>query len=154
MGDRECVLRLLSFLQIPYQEYKSKNLDAFLNQCMMGLNRETETNLQVLANRFKRTMVDCYRLFGDEAFRKLKRGSARRSPINRALFEVWAAIIESLSASDVDCLEAKKEELRRRFLTLLEDSDLEAAITYGTGDPRKVRLRFSKIEEIVREALQ
>lgn len=154
MGDRECVLRLLSFLQIPYQEYKSKNLDAFLNQCMIGLNRETETNLQVLANRFKRTMVDCYRLFGDQAFRKLKRGSARRSPINRALFEVWAAIIESLSASDVDCLEAKKAELRTRFLSLLEDSDFEGAITYGTGDPRKVRLRFSKVEEIVREALQ
>jgi hypothetical protein len=36
----------------------------------------------------------------------------------------------------------------------LDDGDFEAAITFGTGDPRKVRLRFSKIEEIVREALQ
>lgn len=43
---------------------------------------------------------------------------------------------------------------QERFLVLLEDADFEAAITYGTGDPKKVRLRFSKIEEIIRETLQ
>jgi len=88
------------------------------------------------------------------AFRKQKRGNPRRSPVNRALFEVWAASVESLSPVDVQRLEAKSGDLRECFLALLEDSNFEAAITYGTGDPRKVRLRFSRIEEIIQETLQ
>lgn len=154
MGDRECILRLLAFMRTSYRDYRSKNLDAFLNQCMIELNELPATDLNDLDARFRRAMVDCYRLFGDHAFRKQKRGSAKRSPVNRALFEVWSASVESLSAADVQRLEAKREDLRECFLTLLEDSGFEAAITYGTGDSRKVRLRFSRIEEIIQETLQ
>jgi hypothetical protein len=154
MGDRECVLRLLAFMRTSYREYKAKNLDAFLNQCMIELNKLSESEIRDLDARFRRTMVDCYRLFGDQAFRKQKRGTPRRSPVNRALFEVWSASVESLSPSDIQRLEAKGKDLRDRFLAALEESDFEAAITYGTGDARKVRLRFSKIEEIIKETLQ
>jgi hypothetical protein len=154
MGDRECVLRLLAFMRTSYGEYKAKNLDAFLNQCMIELNKLSESEIRDLDARFRRTMVDCYRLFGDQAFRKQKRGNPRRSPVNRALFEVWSASVESLSPSDIQRLEAKGKDLRDRFLAALEESDFEAAITYGTGDARKVRLRFSKIEEIIKETLQ
>jgi len=154
MGDRECALRLLAFMRTPYHEYKSANLDAFLNQCMIELGRSSDSDMQDLDARFRRAMVDCYRLFGDRAFRKQKRGSARRSPINRALFEVWAANVESLSAADVDRLATRKEGLQERFLLLLEDGIFESAITYGTGDPKKVRLRFSRIEDVIRETLQ
>ena len=154
MGDRECVLRLLAFMRTSYKEYKSKNLDAFLNQCMRELNQSSDSERKHLEARFRRAMVACYRLFGDQSFRKQKPGNPRRSPINRALFEVWSANVEALSPADVDRLEANYSPLRERFLRLLEDADFEAAITYGTGDPKKVRLRFSKIEEIIRETLQ
>jgi uncharacterized protein DUF262 len=154
MGDRECVLRLLAFMRTPYQEYKSKNIDTFLNQCMIELNQSSELDIQNLGRRFSRAMVDCYRLFGDRAFRKQKRGNPRRYPINRALFEVWSANVEALYPADVDRLEEKNKDLRERFLSLLDDSNFESAISYGTGDPKKVRLRFSKIEEIIRETLQ
>ena len=43
MGDRECVLRVLAFMRTPYQEYKSKNIDAFLNQCMIDLNKSSDS---------------------------------------------------------------------------------------------------------------
>lgn len=153
MGDRECVLRLLAFMRTSYRDYGPTNLDAFLNRCMIEVNQLPDADVQDLGVRFRRAMVDCYRLFGDQAFRKQKRGITRRSPINRALFEVWSASVEALSPADVQQLETKSAELRARFVTLLEDSDFEAAITYGTGDPRKVRMRFSKIEEIIRETL-
>ena len=39
MGDRECILRLLAFIQTPYRQYKANNLDTFLNECMMNLNK-------------------------------------------------------------------------------------------------------------------
>lgn len=153
MGDRECVLRVLAFLRTPYIEYKAKNLDAFLNQCMGELNQLADADIHDLSGRFKRALVDCYRLFGDRAFRKQKRGSPRRYPINRALFEVWSANIEALSPEDVDRLQARKADLLERFLSVLDDSGFAASISYGTGDPQKVRLRFSKIEEIIRGTL-
>ena len=154
MGDRECVLRVLAFLRTPYVEYKAKNLDAFLNQCMVDLNQLGDADIHDLGGRFKRALVDCYRLFGDRAFRKQKRGSPRRYPINRALFEVWSANIEALSPENVDRLQTRKADLLERFLSVLDDSGFAAAISYGTGDPQKVRLRFSKIEEIIRGTLQ
>lgn len=154
MGDRECVLRLLAFMRTSYREYKAKNLDAFLNQCMIELNKLSELEVRDLHARFRRAMVDCYRLFGEQAFRKQKRGNPRRSPVNRALFEVWSASVELLTPAEVQELEVKNADLRERFLKALEESDFEAAITYGTGDARKVRLRFSRIEQIIRETLQ
>jgi len=154
MGDRECVLRLLAFLRTPYHDYRSKNLDAFLNQCMRDLNQLPEADLRQLEGRFKRALTDCYRIFGDLAFRKQKRGSSRRYPINRALFEVWCADVEKLSSTQIDRLVQQKNQLRDRFISLLEDPDFESSISFGTGDPRKVRLRFSKIDEIITEILQ
>jgi hypothetical protein len=153
MGDRECVLRVIAFMRTPYKEYKAGNLDAFLNDCMRALNQHADSEIRDLDRRFRRAMVDCYRLFGDRAFRKVKRGSPRRYPINRALFEVWSANIEALSPEEVDQLQGRAEKLRNRFLSVLDDDGFAAAISYGTGDPQKVRLRFSKIEEIIRETV-
>ncbi len=154
MGDRECILRLLAFMTIHYRDYRANNIDAFLNQYMADLNQLPESELENLKKRFRRAMIDCYRVFGDRAFRKQKRGSSRRYPINRALFEVWAANIEILSEEDVDCLQDRAETLQTHFLSLLDDPEFAGAITYGTGDPRKVRLRFTKINEIIKETLR
>lgn len=154
MGDRECILRLLAFMRTSYRDYKANNIDAFLTLCMCDLNQLPDTELQALERRFRRAMVDCYRVFGDRAFRKQKAENSRRYPINRALFEVWAANIESLSCEDVNRLQVRNDDLRARFLSLLDDTSFAAAISYGTGDPQKVRLRFSKINEIIRETLQ
>ena len=153
-GDRECILRLLAFMRIPYHDYRANNLDAFLNQCMADINGLPDHDVEKLGERFKRAMVDCYRIFGDRAFRKLTLGSPRRYPINRALFEVWAADIEALHPGDVDLLVERNDVLLSHFVALLADSDFAASISYGTGDPQKVRQRFSRINEIIKETLQ
>ncbi len=154
MGDRECVLRLLAFLTTPYSEYRSNDLDSFLNDRMATLNRMAAAELTTLSLRFKRALTDCHRLFGDRAFRKQERGSRRRFPINRALFEVWAASVEALSKDQVDELVRRKSEVEDGFLRLLEDDEFKAAISFGTGDPRRVRVRFGKVEELLVEILQ
>jgi hypothetical protein len=154
MGDRECILRLLAFMRTSYRDYRASNIDSFLNQCMVDINLLSEANVEDLDRRFRRAMVDCYRVFGDRAFRKQSRWSPRRYPINRALFEVWSANIEELTTDQVDQLRERNTDLQKRFVTLLEDASFAAAISYGTGDPQKVRLRFSKVNEIIRETLQ
>jgi hypothetical protein len=35
----------------------------------------------------------------------------------------------------------------------MDDNDFMIAISYSTGDPRRVRYRFKKIEEIIQETL-
>ncbi len=154
MGDRECVLRVIAFMRTPYREYKAGNLDAFLNDCMRGLNQVPDSEIRELDLRFRRTMLDCFRIFGDRAFRKQRRGSSKRFPINRALFEVWSASVEPLSPSEVDRLVERRSDLIGSFLGALDDPGFASAISYGTGDPQKVRLRFSTVEQIIQEVLQ
>jgi hypothetical protein len=153
MGAQECVLRLLAFMKTPYHEYKANDLDSFLNARMDGLNKVSKDDLKILSDRFRRAMRDCYRVFGDRAFRKQKRGNPRRLPINRALFEVWGAAIEGLTANEVDSIVERKSALSEAFTTLLEVKDFEDAISFGTGDPKKVRLRFSRVEQLIQETL-
>jgi len=153
MGAQECVLRLLAFMSTPYRDYVSNNLDLFLNAQMNALNGMSPEDLQVLSERFRRAMADCNRVFGSRAFRKYKRGSQRRYPINRALFEVWAANIESLAVTEVDRLVARRPFLISEFTELLEDSSFEAAISFGTGDPKKVHARFSRVEQLTRRVI-
>lgn len=154
MGDRECILRLLAFMSTPYSEYRSNDLDAFLNDRMVRLNQLPPSELAQLSARFERTMTDCRRIFGDRAFRKQERGSRRRFPINRALFEVWAASVEALSKEQVDKLVPQASELERRFVQLLEDDEFKAAISFGTGDPRRVHVRFGRVKDLLSEMLQ
>jgi len=153
MGAQECVLRLLAFMKTPYDEYKGNDLDSFLNARMDGLNNVSQDELEILSVRFRRAMHDCYQIFGDRAFRKQKRGNLRRLPINRALFEVWGVAIEALTSNEVDRIVKRKSTLSEAFTTLLEVKDFEDAISFGTGDPRKVRLRFSRVEQLIRRSL-
>lgn len=153
MGAQECVLRLLAFMNTPYNEYKANDLDSFLNARMAGLNEVSRDELKILSGRFRRAMHDCYRIFEDRAFRKQKRGNPRRLPINRALFEVWGAAVEALAPNAVDRIVERKSALSEGFITLLEGKDFEDAISFGTGDPKKVRLRFSRVEQLIRETL-
>ena len=156
MGDRECVLRLLAFMRTPYQEYKSKNIDAFLNQCMIDLN-------QVFRRRYTgpgsddsgRAMVDCYRLFRRPSLPEAKKRESRdATPSTVRCLKCGPQMLKLCLQPMSPGSKRKNKDLRERFLSLLDDSNFESAITYGTGDPRKVRLRFSKIEQIIRETLQ
>ena len=153
MGDRECILRLLAFIETPYREYKANNLDTFLNECMMNLNKMSSGELETLRSRFNQSMIDCVEIFEDRAFRKQFRDISRRNPINRALFETCGANVEKLTSSEVKRLSDRKTELVDRFIQLLEDAEFANSISYGTGDPRKVQTRFLRIEEIIHEIL-
>ena len=153
MGDRECILRFIAFaLSIP-QEYRSYDLDLFLNQTMSNLNRLNEGQIGAISQRFRRSMEYNADLWGKHAFRKFRRGSARRGPINRALFEIWSVTIDRCTDNEIARLMERKELLNRTMLEAFDDSFFEASISYGTGDPRKVTYRFSKAADIVQEVL-
>jgi len=153
MDDRECVLRFFAFTLKPPQDYAADNFDGFLNDSMAQLNQMSDEDLQKLSEQFLHTMEIAFSLFGYDAFRKRYQRTSMRHPINKALFESWSANLGQLSAAESNRLIEKKELLIDRFITLMADRDFDIAVTQGTGAIKRVRLRFKRIQEIIKEVL-
>lgn len=153
MTDRECVLRFLAFVITPYAAYRSPNLDGFLNDQMRRLNGMSEEERGALGARFSRAMLAAHQVFGPDAFRKRYRPSDHRKPINKALFECWSVALDALSDEAIAALSQRREALRSAFVALMNTREFDTAISQGTGDTRKVQLRFSAVERIIQETL-
>ncbi len=100
-------------------------------------------------------MTTALALFDPHTFRKNVSDRQARSPINKALFEAWSVTLGHCSAEECAQLvdrRASVVDLARKALN--ENSAFETAITQGTGDTRKVHLRFETVETIIREVLK
>ena len=157
MTDRECVLRYLAFKLSSPSEYTSRDeLDSFLNDRMQQINQlgsEDGNFLSALRYDFKRAMVAARRIFGNQAFRKYFPHENRRSQVSKALFEVWSVNLDKLDDEQIDQLIARKRQLMGKFAKLMNDNEFMNAISYGTGDSRRVHYRFRKVREIIQETL-
>jgi hypothetical protein len=154
MTDRECALRFLAFVITPYRNYRTSDLDGFLNEHMALLNKMTEEGRVALSERFLRAMRIAWDLFEDDAFRKRYKPGDNRKPINKALFEVWSVAIDKEEDDSVTKLVQQRQRLLEGFVDLMNDREFDAAISQGTGDPRRVQLRFSKIEQLTKQVLE
>lgn len=153
MTDRECVLRFLAFTLKDYTQYTARDeLDSFLNDTMKTINAMSPTELEPLTQAFNRAMKRAHELFDNRAFRKPIKGN-RRSTVSKALFEVWSVNLEALDEAEFDLLKTRHESLEERFSKLMKDQEFDVAISYSTGDWRRVHYRFAKINEIIRETL-
>lgn len=152
MADRECILRFLAFTMTPYTQYE-KDLDSFLNKSMAAINRLPDSKIEQLRKLFLRAMVAAYDIFGKDAFRKRFKLTAPRSPINKALFESWSINLSKLSDAQIQLLQARNVALQNAFIKLMHDPAFHSAISQGTGDIGKVKLRFSAVEQLIQEVL-
>jgi hypothetical protein len=154
MADRECVLRYMAFTLTPYTKY-DKDSDGFLNRAMKTINKISNHEREELEQRFIRAMKIAKILFGNDAFRKRYREGAPRLPINKPLFECWSVNFNQLSDEQVGRLTLTREILRQRFIDLMNSPDgkFKDAISLSTGDPKKVRLRFEVIEQLIKDVL-
>jgi len=157
MVDRECVLRFVAFKLKDPSDYTTRDdLDSFLNDRMQEINEQGKQRpafLDELRTSFKRAMNSAHDLFGNRAFRKIDKRTNRRSPISKALFEAWSVNLDKLSDEEIKRLVRRKAQLEKKFLTLLDDPEFGIAISYSTGDARRVKLRFGQVERIIRETL-
>jgi Protein of unknown function DUF262 len=158
MVDREFILRFVAFTIYPYYEYKSKEFDSFLSDVMAAINIMDEQKLEDLKQKFRKAMTTAYAIFGDDAFRKRYKLDAGRSPVNKALFESWSVNFINLNDEQIQILIERKDQLKNKFIEMMNDLErdprFDAAISQGTGDPNKVKRRFSAIEELIQEVLK
>jgi uncharacterized protein with ParB-like and HNH nuclease domain len=157
MIDREFILRFLAFAIHPYTEYKATEFDSFLSEVMTEINEMSDQDIKDLELRFIKSMTTAYDIFGNDAFRKRSRPDAPRSPINKALFEAWSVNFSKLSSEQIQTLIERKDKLKEGFIKLMNDREVEpkfeTSISVGTGDTRKVKRRFSAIEQLIQEVL-
>ncbi|GAB4291392.1 MAG: DUF262 domain-containing protein [Oscillatoriaceae cyanobacterium] len=153
MEQREFILRFLAFMISSYMQYKTENLEIFLNEQMAKINKMSREQIQDIETKFKRTMIAAYDIFGKYAFRKRYKDSSRMSPINKALFEVWSVSLNQLSDEQLQLLKERKEEVNRKFIELMKDTEFNKAVSQATGQIKNVQRRFSAIEQLIQEVL-
>jgi hypothetical protein len=155
MVDREFVLRFLAFNITHYQEYNSKSLDVFLNDAMVEINKMSDEDIGVLESKFTKAMSAANTIFEKFAFRKRERDDLEKKySINKALFESWSVSLGNLTEERIKTLIERKEVLSDRFINLMaDDEDFQAAISHGTSTIGKVKYRFNKIENLIKDVL-
>jgi hypothetical protein len=153
MADQECVLRFMAFTLTPYTDYKVGDLDRFLNEAMADINKMSDEQLVALEYQFLQAMVAACEIFGNDAFRKRYDRDHGRYPINKALFEAWSVNLGMLSGDQTLVLKQGSEVLIDRFIALMNTPGFNDAVSQGTGDIRKVDIRFRGIGQIIQEVL-
>lgn len=156
MADREAILRFCAFRLVrddldQYGTYKS--MDDFLTRTTELLDDKNQINdkaLLELAEDLERAATNAHNLFGDHAFRKWRTGEEARNPINRPLFESWAVVLADHTWLELEPLKASIVKAARQKMT--KEARYVDAISTGTGDPAKVKLRFDIARKIIEEA--
>ena len=154
MSDRELILRALAFMHLDVNAYREFNeLDKFLLYAMGEFNALPISKLNEMEKEFIQSLKKVRAIFGRYAFRKFTERYGRRSPLNKALFEVW---IVSVRHYEYDILVANKERIIDAFLNLLLYSwgDFSRSISSSTSSWRAVSTRFSAIEKLLKEICQ
>ena len=142
MLDREFCLRYIAFTQLSLENY-SGNLDEFLNHAMDFLNEKNKKELSHIKDNFERTMLNCERIFGKLAFRRLNT-EERRGPVNKALFDAWSVVVLNLDSSQVNALVHNKKALLKEFTNLCYDYAFQNYIR--ASDKYSVQSRIKEIK--------
>jgi len=151
MDDRECVLRYCAFHLMGYKRYRRPDLNHFLNKAMAIINKMKQKRASKLESEFKKSMEISEKIFEEDAFRKMFERNGRKSPINKALFEVWSVCLEQF---DEDELSDNKEKIINGFINAMnKDDEYVASVSQGTGGVKRVHKRFKTTLEIIKGAI-
>jgi hypothetical protein len=151
MDAQECILRYLAFNIRSYQEYRP-DLNVYLSTCMRDINMMPQDKVDQLADRFTEAMNRAQNVLGRFAFRKFNLYTARRGPLNKALFESWANVLQNYPNDE---LIAKKEVLLQALGNELEtNAEYGRYLSAGTGGTKAVHERFRIAARIVEDALR
>jgi uncharacterized protein with ParB-like and HNH nuclease domain len=167
MFDRELAIRFCAFRllylenskqleKIVYTSLDGNSTDfipkvgEFLNETTQEIDsRLTDDQLSQLERDFKRAMINAFRLFGENAFRKWPIDNVRVNPINRALFEVWSTILADYEWNIIKPHRDKIVEIFREMMT--NDDEFIFSVSSATGSVTSVKARYSKVMRILNE---
>ena len=171
MESYEVVLRGIAFILRDADSYpKNGNMDKFLGDTMVILNSYPEFSdreilrlekmedldlssikkdrIDNLEEIFKLSMRRAKTLFGFHAFRK-SYGDKRRSPINKALFELWCSTLGVMDDNDFNKLRSNSQFMEE-YHKLLDDEKFNIYISRDSWKSTSVRKRYEIINDLIR----
>lgn len=151
MVDRELALRFAAFF-LGSDNYgkEESTLDGFLLSALRGIDDPAtlqDWQLENVTEAFASGLELAYELFGEFAFRKWPTYSSQKNPLNRALFETWT--VELAKSKREDVLGRAEQIITTAREAMATDFDYISAITSSTGDPRNVRVRFTRTRSFI-----
>lgn len=150
MRDREFVNRFCAFHLLGYENYKG-DMDDFLANTLKKINTLSISEITILGDKFRKSMVNNFILFNRYSFRKHRNTLEKKSVINAALFDVFSVVCAKYYDSQIkEC----RDRILESFYYLMEDEMFYNSITLSTGDVKKVRYRFEKINELFNRIIQ
>ena len=155
MSDRECILRFLAFHIDPWSNYatSTEDLNTYLTNAMNKISVLKQQERDQFAADFKKAMDAGFRIFGRGTFRR-RSDEHSRSPVNKALLETWGVALANCSPEQIEILVSKQDAIKKESAHLMnEDGDFINAISYSTGNQKRVEKRFSTVEHLVRSML-
>lgn len=152
--DMDFASRFAAFYVLGWENYKP-DLERFINEAMETLrDKWDETQRSTMENDFKESMKLAYDLFGNWAFRRRREKNARRTPLNKAYFEVIGVMLAKLDSDERRQLLRSKNLLVTNMITAMKGNQTYwNSFSGGTGDRNAVRLRFSYMEQIIQMTL-
>ena len=152
--DMDFASRFAAFYVQGWENYRP-DLETFINRAMEILRDEwTDGQREKMIKDFRNSMSLAYRLFRDRTFRRMKSKNARRTPLNKAYFEVVGVLLSKLPLDSQRCLQERRDLLESNMMTAMRNSQTYwNSFSGGTGDRNAVRLRFSWMEKIIEMTL-
>jgi len=158
MAGRELALRYVAFSVRDWPAYKG-DMDAFLSDTMRFINNEivlesvNQYSLDKILTNFSKSLTRSEEMFGIHAFRR-SRGKHRRTPINKALFDVWMYCFSRMRDSSYEVIKNNKESFLDMYYDMLDsDGDFIDSIGRYGGDALGVRTRYKKIIGLIKSFL-
>ncbi len=173
MEDKELALRLISFfVRKPEKFSRSTSTDNWLSDTMIIINampdfytkdfkklQERHKGMDVttlisilrdedIVEKFRMAMIRAQKLFGASAFRKSLPGH-RRSPINKALFEVWGVLLAGISETKFQSLLSNKDMFFMDYGKLLLQPEFVVAISRDSMRYNSVKDRYMKLTNLI-----
>ncbi|MCI8983465.1 MAG: DUF262 domain-containing protein [Hungatella sp.] len=151
MLDCEFVNRFMAFYLLGTERY-SGNLEDYLNDVMIQLQKESKATIKKCRSDFLKAMKYSVSIFGDKAFRKIN-ANRRYGQINKPLYDAVTVNLAKLKTPECDKLLKKKEELLNKYIELLNDKKFVSIITSGTAAIDNVKSRHNIIYNLFQEVL-
>lgn len=172
MESYEVVLRGIAFMLRDADSYpKNGNMDKFLGDTMvilnsypdfsdreilrlekmegLDLNSVKKDRIEKIEEIFKLAMKRAKTLFGTHAFRK-SYGTKRRTPINKALFELWCSILAVMDENDFNKIRYSSQFMSD-YNALLDDDKFNVYISRDSWKPTSVRNRYVIINDMIKK---
>lgn len=151
MLDCEFVNRFLAFYLLGTEQY-SGNLEGYLNDVMIRLQKESKDTIQRCRIDFLKAMKYAACIFEEKAFRKIT-ANGRYGMINKPLYDAVTVNLAKLSIQECEKLLKKKEKLMGKYIKLLENKKFAGIITSGTAAVDHVRDRHCTIYRLFQEVI-